>query len=1265
MDNIHNKSQDENFPLILNKDYYLFKESKPKHPILQFFELYPNKNAGTNYCLHRFHQKLSSNKEKEISRNLYCKRRSLTLNSSIEFLKDNLKSTDNKVKTEDTLYKKEIKKENKKDNNKESNNENKKVSKKENSEIKIENESKDKIKNKGGGEGEKGGGGGEKKSKKKGKSEGKGKYKDNNKIKKKFPMISKKSKQIELDLSISSNNKIINEKDDDNDKSEDSEDIGQINPSFYGKKRNFTKRNSKLNKLLSSKRESKKIKTFLGRKSINWGRNNIKNNKMLFRMTCESHQFIGNEILDNNFFFISKPQNKSQKKISIKMNIQKQFNVPQKGINFSILKGNLLFSNYCSLSRKMDDNDKSYLYNEREVKNNRKCLNKDTNSKMLSLFSPAENYRSKLKTLSFEENENCLGEAISICTNNPYNFSLGNMINNKRNTRNIVKNGNTGDNGNNGSTEDNNINMSNVNNNNDIQSQYKPKVIKKIINPNFGYKNTTLNTYSNYIINTTNNIINNNSGNSGIEHNQANNNKKNTFRNNVKKRTQSANLSRNDLLPPRSPNTIINGIQKCTFINNNQNSNNENILSKINDTNTNTIIINNNNTVNQDEVASKDSNMDKIYVNDITSNNMNSNCNIFDFEKDNCSSYLDNTNCHKSSNKYCSRKNVIKNSISVDVHKFSTKSQIKLIKRCNSINSYPLKSSPLNCKYREKFYLAKKYDKLSKAFLALEPIKEEGKIFTQEKAVNFFNDLAFKNIPKSFINKKISGNESADITEIDKSISSENNLLEKNKLENFKIKIKDNTQRHLAKKRFIKVSYNPNISFKYVNDKYFNLLPEILSRVEDDWEERDGKNEFFNIIKMTFDENKLTLNNIDEKNNVILFEKNKINKRLITETLMLIRSSKQVVSYKKKWKCPGRRTSEVQTIANKYLEICQDYDNNFHRVSSLKQKDNESSPSNRIFRMNNSKMSKVVWNYYRSLKKKENDFSNDNTYHLGRKNTIRKVKKDDEDYLKRDSNNIPLDLMARSAGKTKIHSSGVEGTIKNPKKAPIKSLKSKRTMINPVKKNMDLVIMDEKKNEFDSICSKLDNFNILSNKHIFAQENKMFCADSFQKQFAKLLRANKNKLILNKKLKNDKMIIKCAGYDMLTKEASLIKTQEIEMDLPAVKKFEKLVHAIEKRKIKLFDRLIEEVSGEVINRQDGSTGNTLLIYATQNNIKNIVEKLLIRGCNPNIQNKFGNTALHISYKGNYSFITNLLLQYYANEKIKNNDGLYPWQMYEL
>ena len=203
----------------------------------------------------------------------------------------------------------------------------------------------------------------------------------------------------------------------------------------------------------------------------------------------------------------------------------------------------------------------------------------------------------------------------------------------------------------------------------------------------------------------------------------------------------------------------------------------------------------------------------------------------------------------------------------------------------------------------------------------------------------------------------------------------------------------------------------------------------------------------------------------------------------------------------------------------------------------------------------------------------------------------------------------------------------------------------------------------EKEIIFNKAKINLDNYNILKDRKLFHYSNNKLM--NIEKRFSQILNLKKNQIQLNKKLKIDTMTIKFAGIDQLTKEAALIKTQEIEKDLPDVKLFDEFVSAIQRRKINQFDKLIqknEEGLNRIINKQEVSTGNTLLIYATLNNLKSLAELLLLKGANPNIQNKFGNSALHIAFKNDNAFIINLLFEYGADQKLKNSNGLFPWQM---
>jgi len=200
----------------------------------------------------------------------------------------------------------------------------------------------------------------------------------------------------------------------------------------------------------------------------------------------------------------------------------------------------------------------------------------------------------------------------------------------------------------------------------------------------------------------------------------------------------------------------------------------------------------------------------------------------------------------------------------------------------------------------------------------------------------------------------------------------------------------------------------------------------------------------------------------------------------------------------------------------------------------------------------------------------------------------------------------------------------------------------------------------EKGKEFNIAESNINNYNVLKNKKLFNMNN-IEEETELKKKYSK-----KNNFIdnLNKKYLEN-ITYKYHDLDSMSKLASVIKTQEIQRDDPDSKFFYKIVDALSNRKMKDFDYLIrneEEALNRIINRQEISSGNTLLMYATINNLKSIVESLLKKGAEPNIQNNFGNSALHLAYRNDNFLIINLLVEYGAEQKLKNIDGLYPWQM---
>jgi hypothetical protein len=201
-----------------------------------------------------------------------------------------------------------------------------------------------------------------------------------------------------------------------------------------------------------------------------------------------------------------------------------------------------------------------------------------------------------------------------------------------------------------------------------------------------------------------------------------------------------------------------------------------------------------------------------------------------------------------------------------------------------------------------------------------------------------------------------------------------------------------------------------------------------------------------------------------------------------------------------------------------------------------------------------------------------------------------------------------------------------------------------------------------KEKNFKDAQKDLDNYNILKNPNLFHHTNKNKIKINLEK---KPLNQKQDLKKLSKQTILNNMIIRFSGISLLTKEAAAIKTREMNQDSPYVKLFNQFVSLLIKREINQFIELIQKESEgflKIINNQEFSTGNTLLIYATQNNLKSIVELLLLNHADPNIQNHFGNTPLHIAYSNNNTFIINLLFENGADQKIKNIKGLFPWQM---
>ena len=220
-----------------------------------------------------------------------------------------------------------------------------------------------------------------------------------------------------------------------------------------------------------------------------------------------------------------------------------------------------------------------------------------------------------------------------------------------------------------------------------------------------------------------------------------------------------------------------------------------------------------------------------------------------------------------------------------------------------------------------------------------------------------------------------------------------------------------------------------------------------------------------------------------------------------------------------------------------------------------------------------------------------------------------------------------------------------------------KKSKKKMNMSNLISNNNNSKEENKTETEFNEASKKIEHFNTLKNVEVF----------NIKEKKKDLNENEKLKIEIIKKFKINKMIKILTGKEILNKEILSIieKESEKEQDLPSKKLFNEFVSIIKEKEINKFYLLLknnENTFNEIINEQEKKTGNTLLIYASVNNLKSIAEFLLIKKANPDIQNKLGNSALHIAYQNDNKFMINLLIEHNANQNLKNKEGLLPVEM---
>jgi hypothetical protein len=107
----------------------------------------------------------------------------------------------------------------------------------------------------------------------------------------------------------------------------------------------------------------------------------------------------------------------------------------------------------------------------------------------------------------------------------------------------------------------------------------------------------------------------------------------------------------------------------------------------------------------------------------------------------------------------------------------------------------------------------------------------------------------------------------------------------------------------------------------------------------------------------------------------------------------------------------------------------------------------------------------------------------------------------------------------------------------------------------------------------------------------------------------------------------------------------------------ALQDFEKLCSLCRHSKYSETEQLVSQPEWNLpMDYQDGQ-GNSLLHIAAQNGNKRFVKLCLRRGASMNLQNFFGQTALHFAFGYGYTEVGDYLVSKGADDSILNKDGL--------
>ena len=162
---------------------------------------------------------------------------------------------------------------------------------------------------------------------------------------------------------------------------------------------------------------------------------------------------------------------------------------------------------------------------------------------------------------------------------------------------------------------------------------------------------------------------------------------------------------------------------------------------------------------------------------------------------------------------------------------------------------------------------------------------------------------------------------------------------------------------------------------------------------------------------------------------------------------------------------------------------------------------------------------------------------------------------------------------------------------------------------------------------------KLNKIKVLSKKNFFDQS---------------LVKTNDNKIKKNQYiLKNNKQL-------KYGKKGQYLDTEIINELCFA------LCCLITNREYDLFLMKIEEYKDLIDINYKLNDGNTFLIVCAKEGCLNLIKFLCQKNCDLNIQNDYGNTALHYAVANQFYDIVDVLIKYGAREDIYNFKGLSPW-----